>query len=32
MLRIMCFVPVSDQHSDRRRASIQGEDRMAIED
>lgn len=30
MLEIVCLIPVSDQHCDRRRASIQGEDRMAF--
>lgn len=32
MLEIVCFLPVRDQHSDRRRASIQSEDRIAIKD
>lgn len=30
MLENACFIPVSDQQSDRRRASIQGEDRVAF--
>ena len=32
MLEVVCLLPVSDQHSDRRRASIQSEDRIAIKD